>query len=123
MVHRLYDLHWFQSYGGKRDSSRLHLGSAMRVALQDVIVHNVKRHTEGTGRIHIVSACKNHENVVACDIHSICTGEMQCLINHRIDQSYLYKGLRPVGQENPSTGQCKVVNRRQKADMRHGFAH
>jgi hypothetical protein len=50
------------------------------------------------------------------------TGEIQCLINHRIDQCYLYKGLPPVCQENPSTAQCKAVTGRQKTEKRHGFA-
>ncbi len=45
------------------------------------------------------------------------------MFNHRIDQYYLYKVLRPVGQENPSTVQCKAVTGRQKAGKGHMAAH
>jgi hypothetical protein len=84
----------------------------MRVALQDVIIHIVKRYTEGTGREQIIRACTNHENVSACNIRSICT-EMQCLITASISSIFI-KGCARYAKKIHLQGSVKLSRKYRK---------
>jgi hypothetical protein len=97
----------------------------MVVALQDAIAHIVKRHTEGTERKQIVSACKNHENVSACDVHSIYIRVRFNVYSITTSSSRIFiKGcpryVRKIHLQR-SAAQCKAVTRRKKTEKVHGF--